>query len=102
MPKGPSVSRPRKDIYISSIPPTPIHVDNSGVLAMLKGNTIKTANKHIYRTLAEAREKVQLDAIVNPVKVNTEDNIANALTKQDLSVYASAAQLLQITGPMSP
>ncbi len=86
---------------LASIKPTPVGVDNTGVISMLEGITIKAANRHIFRTLAEARELVQLDAIVTPVKVNTEVNIANALTKQELSIHASAAQLRQITGPMS-
>ena len=85
----------------SSISPTPVGVDNSGVISMLEGTTIKAANRHIYRTLAEARELVQLDAVVAPFKLNTEDNIANALTKQEPAIYASAAQLRKITGPMS-
>ena len=37
------------------MPPTPVHVDNAGVLSVVNDVTIKTANKHIYRTLAEAR-----------------------------------------------
>jgi hypothetical protein len=84
-----------------TILPIPVCVDNSGVISMLEGITIKAANRHIYRTLAEAREMVQLDAIVIPVKVNTEANIANALTKQEVAIHSSAAQLRLITGPMS-
>ena len=86
---------------VDSIKPTPVNVDNTGVISMLEGVTIKAASRHIFRTLAEARELVQLDAVVIPVKVDTEVNIANALTKQELSIHASAAQLRQITGPMS-
>jgi len=83
------------------MPPTPVYVDNAGVLAMIDGNTIKSANKHIYRTLAEARERVHLDKSVKAVKIGTKDNIANAMTKQEQGLDESAAQLRQITGPIS-
>ena len=51
-----------------TIPPTPCLVDNNGVLSMLKDITIKTANRHIFRSLAENRERVNLDKIVVPCK----------------------------------
>ena len=38
---------------VASMQPTPVYVDNSGVIAMLKDATLKSANKHIYRTLQE-------------------------------------------------
>ena len=82
-----------------SIPPTPVFVDNTGVLSMLDGKTIKTANRHIYRSLAENRERVHLDKTVVPVKIDTKANLANAMTKQEHDLKASAAQLLLITGP---
>ena len=83
----------------SSIPPTPVFVDNSGVLAMLKDTTLKSANKHIYRTLQEARERVNLDRAVVAVKVNTKDNIANSMTKQEPVSADSINQILLITEP---
>ena len=43
----------------------------------------KTANKHIYRTLAEARVLVQVEKVVTPIKIDTNDNISNAMTKQE-------------------
>ena len=86
---------------VDAMPPTPVYVDNAGVLAMIDGNTIKSANKHIYRTLAEARERVHLDKSVKAVKIGTKDNIANAMTKQEQGLDESAAQLRQITGPIS-
>jgi hypothetical protein len=86
----------------SSIKPTPVNVDNTGVIAMLKDTTLKSANKHIYRALQENRERVHLDKAVVAVKVGTKDNIANALTKQEHNVAESAAQLRQIAGPRSP
>jgi hypothetical protein len=85
----------------SSIPPTPICVDNSSVIAMLKDTTLKSANKHIYRALQEHRERVHLDKAVVAIKVDTKDNIANALTKQEHGVAESVAQMLLITGPRS-
>jgi hypothetical protein len=83
----------------ATMPPTPVYVDNAGVLAMIDGNTIKSANKHIYRTLAEARERVNLDKTVAVIKVGTKVNIANAMTKQEQSIKESAEQLRSITGP---
>ena len=66
---------------------------------MLKDTTLKSANKHIYRTLQEARERVNLDKSVVAVKVHTKDNIANAMTKQEPVSAESIDQLLRITGP---
>ena len=84
---------------LAAMPPTPCLVDNNGVLSMLKDITIKTANRHIFRSLAENRERVNLDKIVVPGKVDTKDNLANAMTKQERAVAESAAQLRQIAGP---
>jgi hypothetical protein len=78
-----------------------VYVDNSGVLSMLKDTTLKSANKHIYRTLQEARERVSLDKAVVAIKVHTKHNIANAMTKQEPGIDESAAQLRLITGPCS-
>jgi hypothetical protein len=83
----------------SQMPPTTVYVDNAGVLAMLSGVNIKAANRHIFKALAENRERVKVDKIIAPVKIDTKDNIANAMTKQEHDVKASVAQLLQITGP---
>jgi hypothetical protein len=83
------------------MPPTPIYVDNAGVISMLKDTTLKSANKHVYRTLAENRERVNLDKSVVAVKIGTKDNIANAMTKQEHGIDASAAQLRLIAGPSS-
>jgi hypothetical protein len=85
----------------ATMPPTPVYVDNSGVIAMLKDATLKSANKHIYRTLQEARERVNLDKTVVAVKVDTKNNIANAMTKQEPGVDDHAKQLRIITGPCS-
>jgi hypothetical protein len=97
--RGIKAALERRDV--DAMPPTPVYVDNAGVLAMIDGNTIKSANKHIYRTLAEARERVHLDKSVKAVKIGTKDNIANAMTKQEQGLDESAAQLRQITGPIS-
>lgn len=83
------------------MPPTPVLVDNAGVISMLEDCTLKAANRHIYRALAENREHVQLDKTVAAVKINTKDNLANALTKQEHGIAESAAQLRLITGPPS-
>ena len=38
---------------------------------MLKDVTIKSANRHISRSLTENRERVHLDNIIAPVEVDT-------------------------------
>ena len=86
---------------VVSVKPTTVYVDNSGVIAMLKDATLKSANKHIYRTLQENRERVHLDKSVVAVKVGTKDNLANAMTKQEPGSEESAAQLRCIAGPIS-
>ena len=86
---------------IADMPPTPILVDNAGVISMLADETLKSANRHIYRALAENRERVHLDKSVVAVKISTEHNLANALTKQEHGITASVAQLRLITGPTS-
>ena len=83
----------------ANMPPTPVYVDNAGVLSMVNDVTIKAANKHIYRTLAEARVLVQVEKVVTPIKIDTNDNISNAMTKQEPGIEKSAAQLRQVTGP---
>ena len=86
---------------VANMPPTPVLVDNAGVISMLEDCTLKAANRHIYRALAENREHVQLDKTVAAVKISTKDNLANALTKQEHGIAESAAQLRLITGPPS-
>jgi hypothetical protein len=81
------------------MPPTPVYVDNAGVITMLKGATLKQANKAIHRTWAEVRERVHMDKAVVVVKIGTTDNIANALTKQEHGIAKSAEQLRKIAGP---
>jgi hypothetical protein len=84
---------------VDKMPPTPVYVDNAGVISMLEGATIKSANKHIYKTLAENRERVNLDKAVIAVKIDTKDNLANAMTKQEHGLRDSAAQMRLIAGP---
>ena len=86
---------------VTELPPTPVLVDNAGVISMINDPTLKSSNRHIYRTLAENREHVHLDKLVIPVKINSKDNLANALTKQESGIEESAAQLRRITGPPS-
>ena len=66
---------------------------------MLEGATISSASKHIFKTLAENRERVNLDKSVVAIKINQKDNLANAMTKQEPGLRDSAAQLRQIAGP---
>ena len=42
---------------------------------------------------------MHLDKVVAPEKVDTKDNLANAMTKQERAVAESAAQLRLIAGP---
>ena len=84
-----------------SMPPSKINVDNTGVLSVLEDVTMKPANKHIFRTVAENRERVHLDRAVRPSKVHTKKNLANAMTKQEPGLAESAAQLRSIVGPSS-
>ena len=95
--RGVKAALERRDV--TKMPPTPVFVDNAGVLSMLNDKTMKAANKHIYHTLAENRERVHLDKIIVPVKIDTKLNLANALTKQEPGLKESAAQLRTITGP---
>ena len=62
---------------------------------------MKAANQHIYRTLCEIRERVQKDKVAHPTKIDTKENVANALTKQEHGLRDSAAQLRLIAGPPS-
>jgi hypothetical protein len=95
--RGVKAAMEKRDV--SAMPPTPVFVDNSGVLAVINDRTMKAANKHIYRTVAETREHVHLDKHVVPVKIDTKANLANALTKQEPGLRESAAQLRLIAGP---
>ena len=95
--RGIKAALERRDV--DKMPPTPVYVDNAGVISMLRDATLKSANKHIYRTLAENRERVHLDKSVVAVKIPTGENLANAMTKQEHGVDASASQLRHIAGP---
>ena len=68
---------------------------------ILKSTTLKSANKHIFRTLAKNRERVHLDKTVKAVTIDTKLNLTNAMTKQDHGIAGSVSQLLQIAGPRS-
>ena len=67
--RGIKAALERRDV--TKMPPTPVRVDNAGVISMLDGATIKAANKHIYKSLAENRERVHLDRSVVAVKVTS-------------------------------
>jgi hypothetical protein len=97
--RGIKAALERRDV--NKMPPTPVLVDNAGVISMLESVTLKAANKHIFRALAENRERVNLDKSVIAIKIDTKDNLANAMTKQEHGLQESAAQLRQIAGPLS-
>ena len=86
---------------VSSIPSTPVQVDNAGVMAVIRDRTMKSTNRHIYRPIYEIRDRVHREKIVHPVKIDTKDNVANALTKQEAALRQSAEQLRCIAGPSS-
>ena len=96
--RGVKAAREHRDL--AEMPPTPTKVDNAGVLfSMLDGDTMKSAYKHIFRTLVENRERVHLDKTVKAVKIDTKLNLANPMTKQEHGIAGSVAQLIQIAGP---
>jgi hypothetical protein len=97
--RGVKAALERRDV--TSMPPTPVYVDNAGVISMLQGATLKAANKHIFKDLAENRERVNKDKAMMVVKVDTKTNLANAMTKQEHALLESAAQLRLIAGPPS-
>ena len=74
-------------------------VDNAGVISIIDDSTMKTSNRHIYRAIYEVRQSVHQDKVAHPVKIDTKDNVANALTKQESALQASVAQLRRIAGP---
>jgi len=65
---------------VESIKPIPLYVDNAGVISIIDDATMKSPNKHIYRTVCECWEAVHDDKFVVPVKVPTEKNLSNAHT----------------------
>jgi hypothetical protein len=83
----------------NGIPPTPVMVDNAGVISIINDSTMKTSNRHIYRAIYEVRQRVHQEKVAYPVKIGTKDNVANALTKQESALQASAEQLRCIAGP---
>jgi hypothetical protein len=77
--RGTAAALQRIDLAV--MPPTLVRTDNNGVLSILATVTLPQANRHIWKTIAEARERVHLDHAVLPVKVDTLDNVADCLTK---------------------
>ena len=59
---------------------------------------MKSPNKHIFRTVCECRDLVHDENVVVPVTINTKENLANAMTKQEPGLKESAAQVRLITG----
>jgi hypothetical protein len=82
-----------------SINPIPHYVDNAGVISIIDDATMKSPNKHIYRTVCECREAVHNDKAVVPMKIPTKENLSNGLTKQEHGLRESAAQLRELAGP---
>lgn len=95
--RGIKATLEQRDVLL--MPPTTVYVDNAGVLSMVQGATLKQANKAIFKTMAEIRERVHVDKEALVTKIATEDNIANALTKQEPGLEQSAAQLRKLAGP---
>jgi hypothetical protein len=84
---------------MGSINPIPHYVDNAGVISIIDDATMKSPNKHIFRTVCECREAVHKDKVVVPVKIPTKENLSNGLTKQEHGLKESAAQLRELAGP---
>jgi len=82
-----------------SLAPTTLLVDNTGVLSMMIETTIKAANRHIYCALAETRHLVNVEKCVLPTKIVSNDNVANALTKQEPHGSQTTWQFLLFAGP---
>ena len=81
----------------------PMNTDSAGVLSMLANVTLPPANRYIFKTIQECRERVHLDKDVCPVKIDSEDNIADCLTKPalktDLRMLALARPASLTAGP---
>lgn len=84
---------------VETLPPTPIKVDNSGVVSVLVNVTLPAANRHVYRTICECRERSQRDRTVSAVKVDSKDNYADCLTKA--GPVGAAGKLLVLARPAS-
>jgi transposase InsO family protein len=63
-----------------TLTPVPIFVDNSGIVSMVFNPVDHQANKHVRVSLHYTRELADRKIIV-PVKIPTEDNIADIFTK---------------------
>jgi hypothetical protein len=82
----------------SDMPPTPVKTDNDGLRSITANVTLPAANRHIFKTIAECRERVHLDKDVVPVRVDSADNIADCLTKPSLK---GDMRLLALARPAS-
>ena len=80
------------------MPPTPVKTDNDGVRSITANVTLPAPNRHIFKTIAECRERVHLDKEVLPVRVDSSDNIADCLTKPSLK---GDTRLLALARPAS-
>ena len=48
---------------VDGIPPTPVMVDNAGVISIIDDSTMKTSNRHIYGAIYEVRQSVHKDTM---------------------------------------
>ena len=81
------------------IPPTPVFVDNAGVVSIINNRTLKSPNRHIFRTIAEIREHVHQIKAVIPIKITSPNNLSDTMTKPAKPHSPSAANLLLIAAP---
>jgi hypothetical protein len=81
------------------MPPTPILIDNTGALKLIQDAIQHTANKQILHHLHELRERI-LAGRFYAVKVSTDDNLADAGTKQLATAEASRRILAFLAAPL--
>jgi hypothetical protein len=82
-----------------AMPSTPILIDNTGALKLIQDAIQHTANKQILHHLHELRERI-LAGRFYAVKVSTDDNLADAGTKQLATAEASRRLLAFLAAPI--
>ena len=83
----------------NAMPPTPILIDNTGALKLIQDAIQHTANKHILHHLHELRERFSAGRFY-AVKVSTDNNLADAGTKQLATAEASRRILAFLAAPI--
>lgn len=81
------------------MPPTPILIDNTGALKLIQDAIQHTANKQILHHLHELRERISAGRFY-AIKVSTDDNLADAGTKQLATAEASRRMLAFLAAPL--